>query len=367
MKPLIPILVVATTSLAVASVQFARQASAQRERADTETALRQKQDARVAQLERDHARLERELASMRTAASDVSPPVQVAAVETRPTAPPKSGARGFVQGDAGFTIVDRNDPNPARPAMGFRGPAFMETAAGRNFMKSRAKSALRRMHEGMGSALGISDEQESQLIDLLADQQSRMSERFRSTALDGQPPRPLDMREVQKQNNTEIAALIGQEKMDDWASYQQSLPDRSQVSMVNQQLSEAGVPEMSESQRSEMLAAVTEERQSRPRPTLTQGMTPEEQFAQSNEWQADYDKAVLDRARSILTSEQYRAYKEFQEFQTEMRKSMPRFNGPGPGALGVTRLVGSSDVAFSSGGPVVISAPAMPVTPPPDR
>ena len=45
MKPLIPILIVATTSLAVASVQFARQSSSQRERADSEMALRQKQDA----------------------------------------------------------------------------------------------------------------------------------------------------------------------------------------------------------------------------------------------------------------------------------------------------------------------------------
>src|SRR3954469_24569051 len=78
MKPLIPILVVATTSLAVASVQFAQQASTQRKRADTELQLRQKQDARVAELERHQARLERELAQVREPGVPVPPPARLA-------------------------------------------------------------------------------------------------------------------------------------------------------------------------------------------------------------------------------------------------------------------------------------------------
>src|SRR5262245_39535738 len=52
MKPLIPILIVATTSLAVASVQFYRQAETERARANAEMALRLKSEARLAQLER---------------------------------------------------------------------------------------------------------------------------------------------------------------------------------------------------------------------------------------------------------------------------------------------------------------------------
>lgn len=246
----------------------------------------------------------------------------------------------------------------------------METAAGRNYMKSRTKAAMRRLHADVGSALGLSDEQANELMDLLAEQQTRMTDRLRASA-EGQPPKPLDIRDVQQKNNAEIAALIGQDKMDEWNAYQQSLPDRSQVNMVNQQLTEAGVPGMTDSQRSEMLAAVTEERQRLPRPAAFAGMTPEEQFAQSNEWQAEYDKALLERAKSILSSEQYAAYKEFQDFQAEMRKSMPRFlpgGAPPPGAVVRFNAV-AGDTAVASGAttmsaPVVVTAPALQVAVP---
>jgi hypothetical protein len=363
MKPLIPILAVATTSLAVASVQYARQASTQRERADTEMALRQKQEARVAQLERDHARLEKEIASLQAAASEAP---QVAAVATPPAPPPKAGARAAGQGDGVWTAIDRNDPNaPPRAFSPFRGPGFMDTAAGRNYLKSRTKMAMRRLHQDMGSALGLSEEKESQLLDLLADQQARVSERFRNAG-NADPQRPFDMREVQQKNNAEIAGLIGQDKMDEWQAYQQSLPDRSQVNMVNQQLTEAGVPAMTENQRAEMLAAVTDERRNRPQPTLTPGTTPEEQFAQSSEWQAEYEKAVLERAKSILSAEQYRAYKEFQDFQSEMRKSVPRLSGPTGAPVRFNTVVG--DVAVGAGpvagASMVIAAPALPLAVP---
>jgi hypothetical protein len=365
MKPLIPILAVATTSLAVASVQYARQASTQRERADTEMALRQKQEARVAQLERDHARLEREVASLQAAASE-SPPV-AAVASPAPANPPKAGARA-AQGEGVWTAIDRNDPNapPPRGFAPFRGPGFMDSAAGRNYMKSRTKMAMRRLHQDMGSALGLSEEKENQLLDLLADQQSRVNDRFRAAGSNVDPQKPFDFREVQKQNSAEIAALIGQDKMDDWQSYQQSMPDRSQVNMVNQQLTEAGVPGMTENQRSELLAAVTEERRNRPQPTASPGMSPEEQFTQSSEWQAEYEKAVLERAKSVLTAEQYRAYKEFQDFQTEMRKSIPRFAGPTGAPVRFNAVVG--DVAVGAGpvtgASMVITAPAVPAPPP---
>jgi hypothetical protein len=369
MKPLIPILAVAATSLAVASVQFARQASTQRERADTEMALRQKQEARLAQLERDHARLERELASVQSSASDAPP---VAAVTPPPPQPPKAGVvRGAGAHEGVFTMIERSDPTGApKPTVGFRGPGFMETAAGRNYMKSRTKMAMRRLHADAGDALGISDEKANELLDLLADQQTRMTDRYRGQ--DGQPPKPVDFREVQQKNNAEIAALIGQDKMDEWTAYQQSLPDRSQVNMVNQQLTEAGVQAMSDNQRTEMLAAVTEERQRLPRPTITQEMTPEEQFAQSNEWQAEYDKALLDRARSILNSEQYAAYKEFQDFQAEMRKNIPRFNGAPAPMVRFNAVAGDAVISSSATtAPMVIAAPAagiaVPLPPPPER
>ncbi len=50
----------------------------------------------------------------------------------------------------------------------------------------------------------------------------------------------------------EVAALIGQDKLDEWQAYQKTLPERSQLNQVREQLDGAGVP-MTESQRTEML------------------------------------------------------------------------------------------------------------------
>src|SRR5690242_3546548 len=91
MKPLIPILVVATTSLAVASVQFGQQASQQRKRADAEQSLRQKQDARVAELERNQARLESELQMARAQVATTPPPVAARSQQPAGVRPPPSG------------------------------------------------------------------------------------------------------------------------------------------------------------------------------------------------------------------------------------------------------------------------------------
>ena len=323
MKPLIPVLIVATTSLAVASVQFARQASAQRERADTEMALRQKQDVRVAQLERNQARLERDLMLARGASGAASP-------GTAGGPPPPGSRTGGRFGFADRAQGDREGP----PQEFFRGglPRMLESPAARNFLRSSARNSIRRMYEDVGSALGLSADKKNQFIDLLADQQTRNM---------GRPPMPPDgetwaqaRQEEQKKNGDEIKALIGPDKLDAWAAYQKTLPDRAQLDVVRNQLEQAGVP-MTDSQRTEMLAAISDETQRNPRPTFSAGASQEDTTAQTTQWQSDYDKALLDRAKQVLTTEQYNSYKEFQDWQTEMRNSMPR--GPG-GQRGIARI-----------------------------
>jgi hypothetical protein len=355
MKPLIPILIVATTSLAVASVQFHQQAAIQRERADAEMALRQKQEARVVQLERTQARLERDLMTARSGAGFSLPPAR--AGDRSPPPPPGTVAHAG-RGAGVFTITEMGDGNAPRPLTfgAGRRPPFMESPAARNFMKTRMKSSLRRTYEDAGPALGLSAEKTNQLIDLLADQQTR--------GIGAEPPEGKTLqqfaREQQQKNQAEIAALVGEDKLDEWASYQKSLPDRMQLSQVRDQLDQAGVP-MNESQRTELLAAISEESQRLPRPAWNTGLPPEESMAQMNQWQTEYDKALLDRAKQVLNTEQYKAYKEFQDWQTEMRNSMPRPMGPGGRA--VTRMGISSGLDVTTEANVVIAAP-LPAPPP---
>jgi hypothetical protein len=355
MKPLIPILVVATTSLAVASVQFANQASGQRKRADTEVQLRQKQDARVAELERHSARLEQELAAMRE--QNTATPAPVAAT-TRPinARPPTSAA---------FAVTEAGTPGmPPPPPFELRGRGPMDSAAGRNFMRSRMKNSVRRMYGDAGQAMGLSAEKSSQLLDLLAEQQTRNMGDIRNRIPEGQTFQQY-MQDQQKKNNDDVVALIGQDKASDWAAYQKSLPDRAQLGVVRDQLDQAGVP-MTDSQRTQMLAAITEESQRLPRPVVGDGLPPDEMMTQMNQWQTEYDKALLDRAKQVLSTEQYSAYKEFQDWQTEMRSNLPR---PPGGGMVIRSMAGASS-GVAVGGPLVNFQMAVPAqvlpAPPPD-
>jgi hypothetical protein len=358
MKPLIPILIVATTSLAVASTQFARQASAQRERADAEMVLRQKQDTRIADLERSQARLQRELILAQADAGD-APSVAAAGPERRPPPPPRPNIR---LGGA-FASLESVEAGPPRNE--FFGPR-MESPAARNFMRTRMKSSLKRMYEDVGPALGLSQEKAGQLLDLLAEQQSRNFGRPPTTE-DGQPVQDMQkyFRDQQLKNNAEITALIGQDKVDDWTAYQKSLPDRAQLNQVREQLDTAGVP-MTDTQRTEMLTALSEERDRLPRPTYAAGVPPEEMAAQYKQWQTDYDKAVTDRAKQVFTSDQFKSYKEYQDWQAEMRNSMPMIGGRPVLRNGIIAApVESSGATVVSGTFYNVAPPAPP--PPPDR
>ena len=346
MKPLIPILIVATTSLAVASVQFAQQASAQRERADSEMALRQKQDARIAQLLRSQSQLERELAIAREARGPAPPRLASSGMP-----PPRPGMQAS-GGTPPFAVesLERNGPS----GMAFGGGrvrSMTDSPAGRNFMKTRMKSSVRRMYGDAGAALGLSKQKSEELIDLLADQQTRNM--GRPALAEGQSFQQF-AREQQQKNNTEIASLVGEDKLDEWAAYQKSLPERAQVNMVGEQLEAAGVP-MTENQRTELLAAVSEETQRLPpRPAFTAGLPQEELAAQMNQWQTEYDKALMDRAKQVLNSEQYKAYKEYQDWQTEMRSNFA------PGMRGNARVLAGPNVMFEAA-PVVMPLPAQPI------
>jgi hypothetical protein len=248
--------------------------------------------------------------------------------------------------------------------MEFRGHNPFDSPAGRNFMRSRMKMSIRRMYGDAGPALGLSPEKSSQLLDLLADQQTRNMGDIRSRVPEGQTIQQY-MQDMQKKNNDEITALIGQDKADEWAAFQKSLPERSQLGQVRDQLEQAGVP-MTESQRTQMLAAITEESQRLPRPTPTQGLPPEELSAQYMQWQSDYDKALLDRAKQVLSTEQYNAYKEYYDWQTEMRANLPR--GPIQGGGMMIRSVAPNGAPGVISGPVVnfsAAAPAQWVPQPP--
>jgi hypothetical protein len=345
MKTLTLILVVATTGLAVASVQFYRQMGAERTRADAEVALRHKQDARIRELEQAQANLQEQLFEAQRPRMDLAPPPAVATA--RPAAGPPGVASRLERRDFAATTFGA----VGRP---MRGP--MESEAGQRFMRTQMRGSIRRMYQDVGRELNLTQEQATKLMDLMADQQTRAFGERRQPPAD-RASAMQTYKEMQEQNNKEVAALIGESKMGEWKAYQESLPQRSQVDSVGQQLENAGVP-MSAEQRSQLVAAMVEEAQANPRPTPVTGLAPEEAMKQMNDWQDAYDKSVSDRAKQVLNSEQYARYHDYTEWMTEMRKNASSFaNG-----RAVRFSSGAAVSAYPFGPPVnsVVVAPAPP-------
>ncbi len=75
------------------------------------------------------------------------------------------------------------------------------------------------MYGDAGQAMGLSAEKSSQLLDLIADQQTRNMGRHPEQRFRKGETIQQYMQDQQKKNNDEITALIGQDKAGDWAAY----------------------------------------------------------------------------------------------------------------------------------------------------
>jgi hypothetical protein len=128
--------------------------------------------------------------------------------------------------------------------------------------------------------------------------------------------------EIQASNDAEIAKVIGQNRMPLWKDFQQSIVFRMQVQSVREQLQQMGVP-LSDDQRQQLLDIFLQDRQQPFMPQLdeSQSLSIEERIVQSNKWQEENDRKMLERMKPVLTAEQYSRYSDFQAYMAEMRSN----------------------------------------------
>jgi hypothetical protein len=180
------------------------------------------------------------------------------------------------------------------------------------------------MYFDLQSKLGLTDEQTSDLLDLITDQHTVGFKGPRNLA----PEQAREYWEAEEaKRQAAIDELLGPGKAAEFAEYQKSMPARSELMMISQQLEGVDTP-LTDSQRSRLLDAMIAERDRIPMPNYFDGMSPEESAKAFNDWQADYDKRVAEAARSILTSEQLNTVNNYQQWQREMRQQVAA-QGPG--------------------------------------
>jgi hypothetical protein len=354
MKALIPLLIVSTSALAVTTVQFAQRAGTERKRADDALAMSQKHEARIHELEKTQSTLQQRLleAQQRAPASladSAATPEQrrssqVIARTLQRAAPPPITTLSRTESGAGVQWLTQ----PFSP--------LQQSPAAQRYMRAQMKASMRRQYEDIGTALGLSQEQANKLIDVLTDPQSRMIADARKGPID----RATLMQaaaDAKARTDAAVAAVIGQDKLPQWEQYQKTMPERMQASMVREELQRMGTP-ISDDQRVQLVDILIEQHQLNPRPEPQQGLPPEEMFQASTKWQDESDKAFLERARSVLTKEQYEQYRDYAEFQREMRNNAFRnFRPAMPANQSGQTVVQGVGGGFMSSSAILVPAP----------
>jgi hypothetical protein len=301
-------LALSTVAFGASSIYFWNQLSHEREQLAAVQAANSGLNARIVELEKHRA----EFVERRMGPETFGGALAARADESPEGGPPAPGEQQV------FTTV-KAGPGHRPPEM----PAAMM-----KMMRANVRAQNKRTYFDLQSKLGLTDEQTNALLELLTDQQTQG---FRNAARNLDPEQARTWwEEEQARRNAAITDLLGGSKAAQFEEYQKSLPSRSELSMLSQQLESADIP-LSDPQRTRMLEALIEERDRIPMPTYADG-TPQEDMAKAyNEWQTDYEKRVADQARTILTSEQLTTYNDYAQWQKDMREQfaagMPPMRG----------------------------------------
>jgi hypothetical protein len=212
-------------------------------------------------------------------------------------------------------------------------------------MRSQVRAHNKQLYLDIGARLGLSKDDANKLIDLLTEQQLHTGMSWND--LTGPDSAWQLMAEKERQNKAQIAELIGTDKANSFAEYQQSLPARQELDMLARQLDGADAP-LTEEQQKRLIDVFVEERLRIPAPTLTDATSLEEHTKASLTWQANYEENVASRTRAILNSEQLSTYNEYREWHTQMRTQMGEVH-----AGGIHPVPGKTGVMFTTSMPAV--------------
>jgi cell division protein FtsB len=348
------ILLVSTTGFAATSVYLTQRVRTDRTEVAKVEEQRSELATRVKALEQERDQLEAEVESLRVLVSDPPRDAAQAQLAARAETPSKaSDNRGNFQPFKVLSArrLDANGNVAAGSEATIRAwntyPTPEPTPAMRKMMRNQMRQSLRRQYEDLGPELGLDAEQSGRLIDLIADQHTRSMYQSWPQDAEGQAAMRRKMQDAQRQQRAELAKVIGESKLPLFDEYQKSLPARSEVVNLQEQLAAADLPLRPE-QRKALTAGVLEETRSYPRPEYSSGLAPEDFRAQMNEWEEQHQQRLLDNAEKVLNAEQLAVFRDYQEYHRDMRRQFATMMPAPPEATGeVATGVVTNSVTFT--------------------
>ena len=320
-KTLIGLLSVAVVVLALAFAWQTKQlrhaeahARATQESLATQPGADEAQAQRLAELERGNARLEKQVAqfaavttTLRTNESALAERIKAVAAG----AEAEGEGKGAVWGDMiGKMLKD--------PAM-------------REMMREQQKAAINMMYGGLFKELNLSPEEKDKLRELLTESQMGSVEAAQGLFGGAQDEATTAAAkkaaaDAKKQADADIKALLGEGRYAQFEEYQTSVGERMELDQLKTQLAGENLP-LRDEQNAQLLQIMKEEKLALPPviPTDHSQMPDQDTFTlqkmdEQMKWVEQYNARVAERARAVLTPEQFINYQKFQEQQAAMQK-----------------------------------------------
>jgi hypothetical protein len=293
-----------------------------------ERARSEQAEARVAQLEGVESRLkaverERAVEHATAAATPVATPQPPAGAQQPPAAQSTPGS--------GVVAFNSEDSYQLR---------LSRSASSRALLRADKIERLRQQYPNLARVLGMSEAEAADFIGLLADQEQQRELAFARRRQNG----GRDVGAQVAEQRRDLAQRLGDERLAKFDNYRKGLPDRSQVRSFRSRLSDADA--LSDSQAEELASALQDEReqyakqvqadmggnatfsmQSMSGFTLMTNIAPSNEDAQEKQLVdqiESYNKLAHDRASSLLSPNQLKAFEQFQQAQLTSQRLMIR-------------------------------------------
>ena len=236
---------------------------------------------------------------------------------------------------------------------------LMQDPEYREALRIQHRANIGRQYPGLAEDLRLTPDQTEQLFDLLTDQQMRSNQQMEPVwDTENADPTVMQQRaeqvrqkwaEAQRQNEAELAALLGPEKMHGWKEYQSTIGARHQAEHLRSTLASQGVPlsrdanravvkALAEAQKAQMQEHANQARIAgispagatgavsaiAPRGLVAFGSSSADAHERQLELTRKRNQRVLDALSPYLTYEQIEAVRKEHEAQIKMQEANHR-------------------------------------------
>ena len=330
-KVLIGLLAIATIVLGILCAVQARQLRASKERVraieatrSAEAQAQHAQESRVKELERVNARLEKQVEKFATVTSTLR------SNEVQQTSNLTAWAQQMRAARQNGTNAESGEGGLFGREMGDMLGKMMKDPAMREMMREQQKAAVNLMYGGLFKEMKLSPEEKERLKEILTDSQMKSVENAGGLFGDGKESALADVQkltaEAKKQTESEIRAVLGDERFAQYEDYQKNIGDRMQLDQFKTRLASENLA-LQDPQAAQLLQIMKEQKAAVP-PIIPQDNTEfprkelltTENLDKQTQWMEDYNRRVLGRVEQVLTPEQFKQYRDFQEQQAAMQK-----------------------------------------------